>query len=158
MLTVSGLVIVMVRYGLVVLFFPASALDKILNFQGAVKQASGVFARRPVAVLAILIGLLVELVMPVGLLTGVADRFAAFILAGYCVMTALLFKRFWEPGDFWARGDSKGRDLFWDFLKNLSLGSGFLLITVGVDGQSWAAFLAHPFASTQPYAGAAALH
>jgi hypothetical protein len=27
-----------------------------------------------------------------------------------------------------------------------------------VDGQSWAAFLAHPFASTQPYAGAAALH
>jgi uncharacterized membrane protein YphA (DoxX/SURF4 family) len=33
-------------------------------------------------------------------LTGIADRFAAFVLAGYCGVTALLWKQFWKPGDF----------------------------------------------------------
>jgi len=42
---------------------------------------------------------------------------------------------------------------FWDFLKNLSLGAGFLLITVGTDGAGLTQFLAHPLASSHPYAG-----
>ncbi len=153
-MTVSDVVILVVRYGLVVLFFPASALDKILGFDGAVKQAGEVFSNRTVAVALILVGLFVELVMPLGILTGVADRLAAFVMAGYCAVTALLFKRFWEPGDFWNKGDSKGRELFWDFLKNFSLASGFLLITVGIDGHAWSTFLADPFGSTHPYAAA----
>ena len=33
-MTMAQIVILLVRYGLVVLFFPASALDKILNFHG----------------------------------------------------------------------------------------------------------------------------
>ena len=151
-MTVSDVVILVVRYGLVVLFFPASALDKIFNFGGAVKQAQGVFSNRTVAVGLILTGVFVELVMPLGILTGVADRLAALIMAGYCAATAVLFKRFWEPGDFWSKGDSKGRELFWDFLKNFSLASGFLLITVGIDGHTWSTFLNHPFGSTHPYA------
>jgi putative oxidoreductase len=93
--------------------------------------------------------------MPLGIVSGVADRLAAFVLAGYCAVTALLFKRFWEPGDFWSRGDSKARDLFWDFLKNLSLASGFLLIVVGLDGHAWHSFIADPLASSSPYAVAA---
>jgi putative oxidoreductase len=148
----SALVIVTVRYGLVVLFFPASALDKILNFNGAVRQASQVFTSHRLAATLILVGLCVELVMPLGILTGVADRLAAFIMAGYCAVTALLFKRFWEPADFWKAGDSKGRELFWDFLKNFSLASGFLLITVGLGGHAWHGFLSDPFASSHPYA------
>jgi putative oxidoreductase len=156
--TVSDIVILIVRYGIVVLFFPASALDKILNFNGAVKQAHQVSTSRQIAVALILAGLFVELVMPLGILTGVADRLAAFILAGYCAVTAILFKRFWEPGDFWASGESKGRDLFWDFLKNFSLASGFLLITVGLDGHSWQSFVHQPFASSHPYAASAAPH
>ena len=103
----------------------------------------------------ILVGVFVELVMPLGILSGVADRLAAFIMAGYCAVTAALFKRFWEPGDFWASGDSKGRDLFWDFLKNFSLASGFLLIVVGLDGHAWQSFIADPLASSHPYATAA---
>ena len=154
-MTVSNVVILVVRYGLVVLFFPASALDKIFGFDAAVKQASEVFSSRTVAVALILIGLSVELVMPLGILTGVADRLAAFIMAGYCGMTALLFKRFWVPGDFWKKGDSKGRELFWDFLKNFSLASGFLLITVGIHGHDWSTFVNDPFGSTHPYAPAA---
>ena len=157
-MTVSDIVILIVRCGIVVLFFPASALDKIFNFDGAVKQARQVFNSREIAVALILVGVFVELVMPLGILTGIADRLAAFILAGYCAVTAILFKRFWEPGDFWKSGESKGRDLFWDFLKNFSLASGFLLITVGLDGHSWLMFVHHPLASSHPYAASTLLH
>ena len=156
-MTTANLVILAVRYGLVALFFPASALDKILNFRGAVKQASQVFSSRRVASALIGAGLFVELVMPVGILTGVADRLAAFVMAGYCAVTAVLFKRFWEPGDFWKAGESKGRELFWDFLKNFSLASGFLLIVVGLDGHAWHAFVDDPLASSHPYAASAPL-
>ena len=45
-MTASDIVILIVRYGIVVLFFPASALDKIFNFDGAVKQALQVFKSR----------------------------------------------------------------------------------------------------------------
>ncbi len=153
-MTVSGIVVLAVRYGLVVLFFPASALDKIFNFNGAVKQGGEVFSNRTVAAGLVLAGLFVELVMPLGILTGVADRLAAFVMAGYCAVTAILFKRFWQPGDFWKKGESKGRDLFWDFLKNFSLASGFLLITVGIDGHAWQSLVSDPFASSHPYATA----
>jgi putative oxidoreductase len=154
-MTVAQILILIVRYGLVVLFFPASALDKILNFKGAVAQARQVFSANALAVTLVLLGLFVELVMPLGILSGVADRLAAFVMAGYCAITAVLFKRFWEPGDFWSPGESKGRDLFWDFLKNFSLASGFLLIVVGLDGQAWHSFLSDPLASSHPYATAA---
>lgn len=153
-MTASDIVILAVRYGLVVLFFPASALDKIFNFSGAVKQAGEVFSNRTVAAGLILAGVFVELVMPLGILTGVADRLAAFVMAGYCAVTAILFKRFWQPGDFWKKGESKGRELFWDFLKNFSLASGFLLITVGIDGHAWRSFASDPLASSHPYATA----
>jgi putative oxidoreductase len=153
--TVAQILILLVRYGLVVLFFPASALDKILNFKGAVKQAKQVANANAVAITLILLGVFVELVMPLGILSGVADRLAALVMAGYCAVTAVLFKRFWEPGDFWSSGESKGRDLFWDFLKNFSLASGFLLIVVGLDGRAWHSFLSDPFASSHPYATAA---
>ena len=153
-MTTAQILILLVRYGLVVLFFPASALDKILNFKGAMKQAKQVFTSNAIAVTLIIVGVFVELVMPLGILSGVADRLAAFVMAGYCAVTALLFKRFWEPGDFWSPGESKARDLFWDFLKNFSLASGFLLIVVGLDGHAWHSFLSDPLASSQPYAAA----
>jgi len=123
-----------------------------LNFGGAVGQAQEVFKARPLAVALIVLGLAIEILMPLGILSGVADRLAAFIMAGYCGLTAILFKRFWEPGDFWARGQSRGRDLFWDFLKNFSLAGGFLIITVGLAGEGLPSFLAHPLASSHPYA------
>jgi putative oxidoreductase len=145
------LVTVAIRYLLVVLFFPFSALDKIINFKGAVGQAKQMFAADGIATGLIVVGLAVEILMPIGILTGVADRLAGFILAGYCGVTALLWKQFWRPGDFWRAGDSKGRDLFWDFLKNFSLAGGFLLLTFGTASTSVPAFFHHPFSSTHPY-------
>ena len=143
-----------VRYLLVVLFFPFSALDKLLNFNGAVGQAQEMFRPRALASVVILSGLAIEIVCPLGVLTGFADRLAALVLGAYCAGTAVLFKRFWQPGDFWQRGASKGRDLFWDFLKNFSLAAGFLLILVGLHGTGWHQFLAHPLGSTHPYSPA----
>lgn len=145
------LVVLCVRYLLVILFFPFSALDKILNFNGAVGQAQTMFSSIMVARLMILVGLFIEIVMSIGILTGVADRLAAIIMALYCMGTAVLFKHFWAQGDFWSKGDSKGREIFWDFLKNFSLAGGFLLITFGTTLHGFDAFLAHPLGSSHPY-------
>ena len=142
-----------VRYLLVVLFFPFSALDKILNFKGAVAQAREMVPSQAAATAMLMAGLGVEILMPVCILTGFCDRLAALVLAGYCMVTALLWKRFWATGDFWAGSESKGRGLFWDFLKNFSLAGGFLLVTLG--SLSLSSFLRHPFSSTHPYATAA---
>ena len=151
MIGLSFVVTLGVRYLLVILFFPFSALDKILGFKGAVGQAQQVVSSRTAAALLLLIGLGVEIVMPILILTGIADRLAAFIMAGYCMVTALLWKPFWKPGDFWSGSDSKGRGLFWDFLKNFSLAGGFLLITFG--SMTLGSFIHDPLSSTHPYAG-----
>ncbi len=150
-MTAAMIAALVVRYGVVMLFLPFSAIDKILGFDHAVRQAQQIFKPRPLAIVVILIGLAVELFCTLGVVTGIADRAAAFILAGYCAVTAILYKQFWAQGDFWSDPDGKGRTLLWDFLKNLSLGAGFLLIVVGTDGSGLAPFLAHPFASSNPY-------
>jgi putative oxidoreductase len=150
-MTVSAFIVTLgVRYLLVVLFFPFSALDKILGFKDAVGQAQEIVSSRAAASLLLLAGLFVEIVTPILILTGIADRLAAFIMGGYCMVTALLWKRFWQPGDFWKGADSKGRGLFWDFLKNFSLAGGFLLITFGT--MTLGSFIADPLSSTHPYA------
>ena len=151
-MTISVGVALAVRYLLCVLFLPFSALDKLLNFKGAVAQAQQMVPNPAAATALILTGLAVEILMPLCILTGVADRAAAFVMAGYCGVTALLWKQFWAMGDFWAGGDSKGRGLFWDFLKNFSLAGGFLLVTFGTASMSVPQFLHHPFASSHPYA------
>jgi len=144
------LAVFVARFLLVMLFLPFSLLDKTINFRGAVGQARQI-APGGLAVLLILLGMAVELLMPLAILTGTADRAAGLVMAGYCVVTALLWKRFWEPGDFWRAGESRARDLFWDFLKNCSLAGGFLVLVAGAHGTA-ASFLAHPFASSHPYA------
>ncbi|MGH8289792.1 MAG: DoxX family membrane protein [Steroidobacteraceae bacterium] len=151
-MSTAAIVALSVRCVLVMLFLPFSALDKVLGFEGAVKQAQEVFKPRALARLVLICGLAIEVIMSLGVVTGVADRLAALVLAAYCAATAVLYKRFWQPGDFWAGGDSKARGLFWDFLKNFSLGAGFLLIVVGSNGSGLWPFLAHPLASSHPYA------
>lgn len=150
-MSAAAIITLVVRYGLVILFFPFSALDKILGFDHAVKQAQQAFRPRSLAAVVILIGLTIEIVCSLGVVTGIADRAAALTIAGYCAVTALLYKQFWAQGDFWSEPDGKGRTLFWDFLKNLSLGAGFLLIVVGTNGAGVQPFLQAPFASSHPY-------
>jgi putative oxidoreductase len=137
---------------LVMLFLPFSALDKVLNFKAAVGQAEEATSSRVLATVLILAGFCVEALMSLAILTGIADRMAAIVLAGYCGVTALLWKQFWKVPDFRLQGASRGRDTFWDFLKNLALAGGFLALAFGASSTGFQTFLAHPLASSHPYA------
>src|ERR1039457_5590040 len=109
---------------MVVLFLPFSALDKLLNFKQAVAQCAKAIRLRALATVLIVMALGVEVVMSLAIVTGIADRLAAFILAGYCIVTALLWKPFWKASDFRFKGESGGREIFWDFLKKLGFARG----------------------------------
>jgi putative oxidoreductase len=135
----------------VMLFLPFSSLDKILNFKTAVRQASQIIASHMFATLLIVCGCGVEVAMSLAVLTGIGDRLAASILAGYCIVTAVLWKQFWKKSDFRLKGKSQGRELFWDFLKNVSIGGGFLLLAFGTNQNDIRHFFADPFASSHPY-------
>lgn len=148
----SIFIVVITRCLLVLLFLPFSALDKLLNFGRAVGQAREAIPNRLLATVLIGSGFCVEVLMSIAILTGVADRLAAFILAGYCIVTAVLWKQFWTQPDFRLKGASRGRDTFWDFLKNLALAGGFLLLAFGTDASGVREFLHHPLASSHPYA------
>jgi putative oxidoreductase len=141
---------------LVLLFLPFSALDKVLNFNDAQAQASLALRNGTLSRLTILVGFFIEVVMSAGIVSGVADRAAALVLAVYCAATALLWKQFWNSGDFRLRGASRGRDTFWDFLKNFALAGGFLSLTFGGNAAGVGEFLHRPFDSSHPYRIAAA--
>jgi putative oxidoreductase len=151
MFLLNALAVFISRALLVLLFLPFSAMDKIINFKQAVGQAAEAFPNRVLATMMIFAGLGVEVLMSSAILTGIADRMAALILAVYCIVTALLWKQFWKAPDFRLRGTSKGRDTFWDFLKNLALAGGFLALAFGGTSAGLRSFLARPLASSHPY-------
>lgn len=150
-MTVEIVITFLARVSLVLLFLPFSGLDKILNFDLATKQARSAVGSDGLAKALILAGLFVEIVMSLGVLTGFADRLAAFLLAGYCAVTALLWKPFWRQPDFSLVGKSAGREMFWDFLKNFAVAGGFLMITFGLNAGAVDDFLEAPLSSTHPY-------
>jgi putative oxidoreductase len=140
------------RFFLVILF-PFSALDKIFNWDGALKQAnSGILPGGPVL---LVLAMTCEIVTPVLIVGGFHDRAAAFVLAAYCAATAVLYHDFWAHKDFWARGDSVARSHFWDFLKNFGLVGGLLMVVLGAPLASVDWVLHHPASSTPVYDGAA---
>jgi len=147
----SVVVALAVRCLLVMLFLPFSALDKMLNFGRALDQAEQAAASRPLATILVLGGLGIEIVMSLAVLIGVADRLAAFVLAAYCVVTAVLWKQFWKTTDFRLRGPSQGREVFWDFLKNLAVAGGFLMLTFGSNASGVRGFFENPLGSSHPY-------
>lgn len=146
-------IVFLARLLLVLLFLPFSALDKILNFKDAVVQASEATAAPWIARPLILAGFATEVLMSIAILIGFSDRLAALIMAVYCVLTALLWKQFWKSPEFRLKGPSAARDVFWDFLKNLSVAGGFLLLAIGANGSGIRELWAHPLGSTHPYEG-----
>jgi putative oxidoreductase len=144
------LVPLVIRIALVILF-PFSALDKILDWNGAMAQAKESFLPTVLAPPMMVLAIVVEFVAPFCIVIGWHDRIAAFILAGFCVITALLYHNFWHYSDFWIKGDSKARAHFWDFLKNFGLVGGLLLVTFGTSvlPADWVA--RHPFSATPIY-------
>ena len=135
---------------ILVWIFPFSSLDKIFNWQGALKQAnSGVLPGGPILLVA---AIAVEIGTSVLIVAGIFDRAAAGLLAFYCIVTAVLYHQFWAHGDFFAKGDSQGRTHFWDFLKNFGLVGGLGLVILGAPLAPVSYVLTHPFSSTPPYA------
>ena len=134
----------LLRISLVVLF-PFSALDKIFNWEGARRQAGAI----PWAGAMIVLSIGVEIVAPICIVTGWHDRLAAFVLAGFCVITALLFHQFWRFADFWRFREGEGLQHFWEFLKNFGLVGGLGLIVLAPRTLPVSEALSHPLASTQ---------
>jgi putative oxidoreductase len=147
----GALIAFAVRCLLVGLFLPFSALDKALNFTLAIDQASQAVANRLLAAVLVAGGFCIEVFMSMAILSGIADRLAALVLAAYCLVTALLWKQFWREPDFRLKGRSSGREVFWDFLKNVALAGGFLLLSFGSNAAGVEHFLRHPLASSHPY-------
>ncbi len=136
-----------------VALFPFSALDKILNWGAAMKQAGTV----PFAPAMLVASIIVEFVTPACIVTGWHDRLAAFILAGFCVVTAVLFHQFWRFADFWRFRPGEGLEHFWEFLKNLGLVGGLGLIVLAPRTLPVSEVARHPLASSHvigPAAGA----
>ena len=102
-----------------VVMFPFSAIDKIWHWKNALAQTAS--DRLPGAKPMLLMAIVVEFVTPICIVAGVYDRIAAFVLAGFCVVTAFLYHPFWNYPDFWIESESsQAREHFWQFLRILA--------------------------------------
>lgn len=144
-------IVFVARLMLIALFLPFSALDKLLNPGQSVAQAAEVVRPGAIAFAVIALGGMIEITMSLAIVTGIMDRLGAVVLGIYCVATALLWKKFWKTRNFRLRGASSGRDLFWDFLKNIALAGAFFMFAFGYNAAGPREFIAHPLASTHPY-------
>jgi putative oxidoreductase len=130
---------------LLVCMFPFSGIDKILHWKEGIKQASSSFLPCPACLL--LMGMAIEFLTPLAIILAWHDHIAAFILAGYCAVTAILYHNFWAFPDFWVQGNSLARSHFWDFTKNFCVAGGLLLLIIAGSFLPISTVLAHPLAS-----------
>lgn len=145
-MTLSLLIWYGVRLSLVAMF-PFSAVDKLWHWRNSLAQtqSSGLPGGKAMLVAAILI----EAITPVMIVAGWHDRLAAFLLAGFCVVTAFIYHPFWKGPDFFSpHDDSKAREHFWQFLKNFGLAGGLGLVIVAGSMTPPEQVIAHPFSSS----------
>ena len=110
-----------------VAMFPLSAIDKIWHWKNALAQTDS--DGLPGGAVLLVLAILIEGLTPLCIVVGWLDRPAAAILAGFCVVTAILYHPFWRYDDFFSPSDaSKSREHFWQFLKNFGLFGGLLLV------------------------------
>ena len=111
-----------------VCLFPPSAIDKIVHWDDAMKQAkSGILPGAPVLLASAVV---VETVAPLAIVAETYDREAAAVLAAFCAVTAVLYHPFWTYDDLGAKTNSKGRDEMWEFLKNFGLVGGLMCVAL----------------------------
>lgn len=144
------LVPIVIRVCLVVLF-PFSALDKIVFWKDALAQADSSFLPKWSGPPLLAGAIAVEAIAPFCIVFGWHDRIAAFALALFCVVTAILYHPFWKFSDFWKSDDSKARAHFWDFLKNFGLVGGLLLVVFATQLAPAGVIARRPLSSTAVY-------
>ncbi|HUW35629.1 MAG TPA: DoxX family protein, partial [Planctomycetota bacterium] len=109
----------------IVWIFPFSFLDKVFNWNNALKQAtSGALPGGPIL---LVLAMAVELLTPPMIVFGFYDGIAAFVLAGYCAVTAVVYHNFWTYPRFWSP-QSEGYSHVWDFFKNFGLVGGLIFV------------------------------
>lgn len=109
----------------IVWIFPFSFLDKIINWDNALKQAKSSWLPGGPALLVL--AMAVELLTPLMIVFHFYDGIAAFILAGYCAVTAVVYHAFWAYPRFWSP-ESEGYPHIWDFFKNFGLVGGLIFV------------------------------
>lgn len=130
-----------------VVLFPFSGLDKIVHRKHALEQADSSIVPPAAGPSMLVVAALVEFIAPVCIAIGWHDRLAAFILAGFCVVTAFLFHPFWQYPNFWSPSDTEGNSHFWEFLKNFGLVGGLLLVVIGGGFVPTSSVVEHPLSS-----------
>jgi putative oxidoreductase len=117
-----------------IVLFPFSALQKILDPQAAMAQAAHGWIPLPpsVAALLLVLGGMLEVFGSVCILLNFYRRQAALLFIFYVIVTAVLFHNFWS---FPLNGDEWNQN-FWPFLKNFGLAGGFLYIATDAKMQS----------------------
>jgi len=109
----------------IVWIFPFSFLDKIINWDNALKQATSSWL--PGGPVLLILAMAVELLTPPMIVFGFYDGIAAFILAGYCAITAIVYHAFWAYPRFWSPS-SEGYSHIWDFFKNFAIVGGLIFV------------------------------
>lgn len=109
----------------IVWIFPFSFLDKVFHWDSALKQANSSWL--PGGPVLLILAMIVELFAPPMIVFGFYDKFAAFVLAGYCAATGIVYHAFWSYPRFWSP-DSEGFPHVWDFFKNFGLIGGLIFI------------------------------
>jgi putative oxidoreductase len=130
---------------LLVVLFPFSAIDKIVNWPLALQQANSSFLPHGDVLLAV--GMALEFVAPALILLNWYAKPAAFALAGFCAVTAILYHNFWAYDGFWNPQGGPARDHFWEFLKNFGLVGGLIYTTLGARMQQ-IGYALHTLAAT----------
>lgn len=139
-----------------VCMFPPSGLDKIVHWHAALKQADSSILPKPAGPPMLVAAILIEWITPICIVLGWHDRLAAFVLAGFCAITAALFHPFWRFPGFWSPQNKDANAHLWDFLKNFGLVGGLLLIVIGGALTPAGQVLRHPLSSA-PYAASPAV-
>lgn len=109
----------------IVWIFPLSFLDKIINWDAAVAQANSSWL--PGGPVLLYMAMVVELCTPPMIVFGFYDGIAAFVLAGYCAVTGIVYHAFWSYPRFWKAG-TEGYPHIWDFCKNFGLVGGLIFV------------------------------
>jgi putative oxidoreductase len=112
----------------IVVIFPFSALDKVINWQSALDQANSSFL--PGGPVLLILAMIVEIVTPICIVFNWHAGWAAFVLAGYCAITGILYHNFWVYPKFWKAG-TEGHPHVWDFFKNFAIVGGCIFIILG---------------------------
>lgn len=107
---------------LIALIFVLSGASKITSFDGTV----GYIASKglPLASLAAIMAIVAELGGGLMLVFAYRARIAAFILAGFTVVAAVIFH------DFWAVPAAEMQNQMIHFMKNFALAGGLLMVVV----------------------------